>query len=271
MTVEALKQKARQIRIDTLDMIMTAGSGHLGGSYSATEILVALYYEAMRIFPDADHPDRDRFILSKGHANPALYAILVDKGYVDRAALSTLRRLGSPFQGHPDTLKCPGLDCSTGSLGQGISVGVGMAYGLQLQNKDANVYIIAGDGELNEGICWEAFMAAAHFKLDNLKVIIDRNSLQLCGHTEDIMALGDIEDKMQCFGFVVDVVDGHSFEELLAALKKKTPGKPHCILANTIKGKGVSFMEDKAEWHGALPKGDQIEMAYKELRGDSNG
>jgi len=270
MTIDQLKEKARRIRIDTLDMILASGSGHLGGSFSATDIMVALYYGTMRIFPDPDHPDRDRFILSKGHAAPALYAILADKGYVDPSALKTLRRLGSPFQGHPDSAKCPGLDCTTGSLGQGISVGAGMAYGLKLLKRDARVYVLAGDGELNEGICWEAFMAAGNFGLDNLTIIVDRNRIQLSGRTEEIMALESLEAKVRSFGFDVDTIDGHDFSRILPALDRTVPGKPRCVIAGTIKGKGVSFMEDRVEWHGDLPKGGQIQEAYRELGGETH-
>lgn len=269
--IALLEEKARRIRIDTLDMILKSGSGHIGGSFSATDILVALYYEKLNLASGPNDPARDRFVLSKGHANPALYAILLDKGYVDKREKDTLRRLNSPFQGHPDSRKCPGIDCSTGSLGQGLSVATGMALGFKKLGKSQKVYVITGDGELQEGICWESFMAAANFKLDNLTVIIDRNMVQLSDHTENLMALGDLRKKMEGFGFAVDEIDGHDFREILEALDKSYEGKPHCIIAHTVKGKGVSFMEDNPDWHGGIPVGDQIEKAYAELGGKQNG
>ncbi len=269
--VETLKEKARQIRIETLDMILNSGSGHIGGSFSVNDILVALYYDVMHISKDPMDPGRDRFVLSKGHANPALYAILMDVGYVSKDAKSSLRQFGSPFQGHPDSAMCSGIDCTTGSLGQGVSVGVGMALGLKKLKGTQRVFIVTGDGELNEGLCWEAFMAAANFELDNLTVIIDRNMIQLGDNTEKLMRLGDLKGKMESFGFVVDEIDGHDFKVLLPALEKKTVGKPHCIIARTIKGKGVSYMENSAAWHGGIPKGDQITQAYAELGGTYNG
>ena len=266
-----LAEKARQIRKDVLAMVLEAGSGHLGGSFSATDILVALYYHQMRLFPDPNDPRRDRFVLSKGHAVPALYAILADKGYVDKKELHRLRRLGSLFQGHPDTAKCPGLDCTTGSLGQGLSVAGGLAYGLRYQHADAKVYVLTGDGELDEGICWEAFMSSANFKLDNLTIIIDRNGLQLSKPTEELMKLENLHAKLEAFGLAVDEIDGHDFEAIVSALDKQYEGKPHVIIAHTVKGKGVSFMEHEVAWHGGIPKGEQIDRAYAELGGRMNG
>jgi len=262
--IEFLQEKARKIRIEALDMILKAGSGHIGGSFSVPDILVALYYDVMYLA--GDFSDHDRFILSKGHANPALYAILMDKGYVPQEAKYTLRQYGSPFQGHPDSKMCSFIDCTTGSLGHGISIGVGMSLGFKKQGKKNRVFVVAGDGELDEGICWEAFMAAANFDLDNLTVVIDRNMIQLGERTENLMRLGDLHDKMASFGFVVTEIDGHDFSELIVALKKETPTTPHCIIAHTVKGKGVSFMEDAVAWHGCLPKGDQIVQAYNELQ-----
>ena len=260
-----LENKARQLRIDTLDMILKAGSGHVGGSFSIAELLVALYYDKMNLGKGASDPERDRFVLSKGHANPILYAVLMDIGFAPKEAKDTLRRYGSPFQGHPDSSKCPGLDCSTGSLGQGLSIATGMALGLKKQGRSGHVYVITGDGELQEGICWEAFMAANAFKLDNLTVIIDRNRLQLSAPTEVTNPLDSIGDKLRSFNFAVDSIDGHDFEQIFGALDKKYEGKPHCIVANTIKGMGVSFMENGVKWHGALPAGDEIAEAYREL------
>ncbi len=248
-------------------MVAKATSGHPGGSLSATDLLVALYYSKMKLFEDPHDERRDRFVLSKGHANPPLYAILADKGYVDKDELNYLRRLHHPFQGHPESNKCPGIDCSTGSLGQGISVATGMALGFKLKKADNQVFAMVGDGELDEGLCWEAFMAAANYKLDNLTVIVDRNMLQLDGNTEDVMAHGDLKAKFEAFGFLTDVIDGHNFEEILAALDRHEEGKPHCIIAKTVKGKGVSYMENNVDWHGSVPKGEQLETALRELGG----
>ena len=262
-----LQEKARQIRIEIIKMIAKAGSGHPGGSLSATDILTALYYSKMNLGNGPEDPDRDRFVMSKGHAAPAQYAVLADKGYFPAEDLATLRQFGSHLQGHPDSAKCKGVDCSTGSLGQGTSVAVGMALALKTKKSPANVYVITGDGELQEGIVWEAFMSAAHFKLDNLTVIIDRNRLQIDGNVADVMNVENLKMKMEGFGFAVDVIDGHDFDEILPALDKKYDGMPHAIIANTIKGKGVSFMEDKAGWHGTAPKPEEAEAAIKELEG----
>ena len=267
MTVSELKEKARQLRIDEIRMLAEAGSGHPGGSLSATDILVALYYSKMNISPEMDAADRDYFVLSKGHSAPALYAVLADKGFFPKEELMTLRKFGSRLQGHPDSAKLPGVDCSTGSLGQGISAAVGMARGLKILGKDNQVYCVTGDGELQEGLCWEAFMAAAQYKLDNLTVIVDRNGLQIDGKVDDIMSLRDLSRKFSAFGFAVDTIDGHSYEALLAALDVKVEGKPHCIVANTVKGKGVSFMENQVGWHGNAPSKEQAEQAIAELEG----
>lgn len=260
-----LKEKARQLRVDTLDMILKAGSGHVGGSYSIAELLTALYYDKMNLGTGEDDPNRDRFVLSKGHANPILYAVLMDIGFAPKEAKDTLRRYKSPFQGHPDSSKCPGLDSSSGSLGQGLSIATGIALGLKKQGRSEKVYVITGDGELQEGICWEAFMAANAFGLDNLTVIIDRNRLQLSDFTENTNPLDSVEEKLKSFNFAVDSIDGHDFAQIFEALDKTYEGKPHCIVANTIKGKGVSFMENGVKWHGALPAGDEIAAAYQEL------
>jgi transketolase len=221
----------------------------------------------MRIYDDPKDPRRDRFILSKGHANPPLYAILADKGYIPEEDLLTLRHFGSKLQGHPDMNKCPGIDCSTGSLGQGFSVSVGMALGFKRQKLDNQVYVLTGDGELQEGIVWEAAMAASHFKLDNLTMIVDCNGLQLDGTTDEIMSLGSLADKMRAFGFAVEEIDGHNFDEILRALDVKVEGKPLCIIAKTVKGKGVSFMENNVAWHGNVPTGDLMAQAKAELGG----
>lgn len=268
MTNAELTAKARQIRRDSLRMMQRAGSGHPGGSLSATDILVALYYSKMKLSADPKDESRDRFVLSKGHANPPYYAILADKGYLPREELENLRRFHSPLQGHPDCNKCPGVDCSTGSLGQGISVSTGMALGFKMAGRDNHVYVLAGDGEIQEGICWEAFLAAAHYKLDNLTVIVDNNRLQLDGPLEEIMGMGNIAAKFSAFGFAVQEADGHDFDSLLAALDRREAGKPMCILCATVKGKGVSFMENQVEWHGKAPNAEELERALRELGGE---
>ncbi len=262
-----LVEKARKLRLDVLDMVMKAGSGHIGGSYSAVEIITALYYDKMNLGKGALDPDRDRFVLSKGHANPILYAVLCDIGFVDKKEMLTLRQFGSQFQGHPDSVKCPALDCSTGSLGQGLSVAVGMALGYKKQNKTNRVYVLTGDGELEEGLCWEAFMAASAFKLDNLTIIVDRNRLQLGASTEELIPLDSLENKLSSFNLSVDSIDGHDYDQIFAALDINIEGKCHCIIANTVKGKGVSFMENNVAWHGALPTKEQEEKARHELGG----
>ena len=267
MDKKQLEEKARQIRLDAVEMIAKAGSGHPGGSLSATDMMVALYYSKMALYEDPGDERRDRFVLSKGHSNPPLYAILADKGYVPKEEMQYLRRLHHPFQGHPDSVKCPGIDCSTGSLGQGMSVAVGMALGFKLKKMPNKVYVIVGDGESQEGIVWEAFMSAANYKLDNLTVFIDKNGLQIDGTTDEVMSLGDLEAKMKAFGFVTDVIDGHDFDQILAALDRTEEGKPHCIIANTVKGKGVSFMENAVGWHGKAPNAEQLEQARRDLGG----
>ena len=264
MDKKQLQEKARQIRLDAVEMIAKAGSGHPGGSLSATDIMVALYYSKMALYEDPSDERRDRFVLSKG---PPLYAILADKGYVPKEEMQYLRRLHHPFQGHPDSVKCPGIDCSTGSLGQGISVAAGMALGFKLKKASNKVYAIVGDGEIQEGICWEAFMSAAHYKLDNLTVFIDKNGLQIDGTTDEVMSLGDLKAKMEAFGFDTDEIDGHDFDQILGALDKHAEGKPRCIIADTIKGKGVSFMENAVGWHGKAPNAEQLEQARKDLGG----
>ena len=267
MTQKQLTEKARQIRLDAVKMIGRAGSGHPGGALSAADMLVALYYSKMKLYEDPADERRDRFVLSKGHSNPALYAILADKGYVPAEEKLWLRRLHHPFQGHPESSKCPGIDCSTGSLGQGVSVAVGMALGFKLKGLPNQVYAMTGDGELDEGICWEAFMSAAHYKLDNLTVLVDKNGLQIDGSTDQVMSQGDLKAKFEAFGFATDVIDGHDMGQILKALDKKTEGKPHCIIANTIKGKGVSFMENQVGWHGKAPNAEQLAVAVADLGG----
>ena len=266
--IDFLKEKAKKIRLQTIQMLGKAGSGHPGGSLSAVDILVSLYYGKMKLSKDPHDDTRDRFILSKGHANPPLYAILADKGYIKENDLWTLRRLGSKLQGHPDMNKVPGIDCSTGSLGQGYANAVGMALGAKLKKADYHIYVLTGDGELQEGIVWETSMAAAHYKLDNLTVIVDHNKLQIDGPVNEVMSLGNLHAKFEAFGFAVYDIDGHDYSHILDALDKREKGKPVCIIANTIKGKGVSFMENEVGWHGKVPKGEQLEQAISELGGN---
>lgn len=267
MTIQELESKAKQIRRDAIWMLGQAGSGHPGGALSATDMMVALYYAKMRIYEDPHQEERDRFVLSKGHANATYYAILADKGYFPKEELGNLRRLHSMLQGHPDCNKCPGVDCSTGSLGQGLSVAVGMALGFKMQHCDNHVYVITGDGELQEGICWEAFMASAHYHLDNLTVLVDNNELQIDGTVDEVMSLGSLRAKLESFGFAVLEVDGHDYKQLLSALDQQEIGKPMCVICHTTKGKGVSFMENQLEWHGKAPAGEQLSQALEELGG----
>ena len=262
-----LENKARELRISTLEMIEEAWSGHIGGSFSIAELITALFYDKMDLKEGIYDTERDRFILSKGHANPILYSVLIDKGFVEEKERHNLRRLNSPLQGHPDSSKCPALDCSTGSLGQGLSVAVGMALGLKKENRNGKVYVIVGDGELQEGICWEALMFASSHNLDNLTVIVDRNSLQLSAPTEETNGLDDLEAKMKSFNLSTYSINGHDYREIFSALDKEAAGKPKCIIAHTIKGKGVSFMENSVKWHGAMPTEEEAEKAFSELGG----
>ncbi|WP_313128168.1 transketolase [Anaerocolumna sp.] len=269
MNIASLKEKCNQLRMDTLEEIYEAGSGHPGGSLSMVEIIVSLYYYKMKINPSTPKdPSRDRFVLSKGHAAPILYAVLADKGYFDKGMLKTLRKLHSPLQGHPDKKKLSGVDASTGSLGQGVSVATGMALGAKTLNNGVQVYAVLGDGELQEGIVWEAAMAAGHYKLDNLTVIIDNNGLQIDGSCEQVMGVGNIGKKYESFGFTVyDVADGNDLEQIINALDAPSHGKAKCIVAHTIKGKGVSFMEDVVGWHGKSLNDEELEKALAELGG----
>lgn len=267
MTTEELKDKAREIRLTALQMMTAAKSGHPGGALSAADIMVALYYGKMKLSDDPKDEERDRFVLSKGHGNPTYYAILADKGYFPKEELMRLRRLGSVCQGHPDSKKCPGVDCSTGSLGQGISVATGMALGFKLADRPNHVYVLTGDGELQEGLAWEAFMSAANYKLDNLTVLVDYNTLQIDGRTDEVMSLGDLEGKFNAFGFYTQVIDGHDFDAIFAALDRKSEGKPSCIICKTVKGKGVSYMEDQVDWHGKAPSAEELAVAVSELGG----
>ena len=267
--VKKLVEKAREFRRDILMMTTNAGSGHPGGSLSSIDIITALYLHHMRHDPkNPEWEDRDRFILSKGHVCPALYAVLADTGYFPKKELLTLRKLDSILQGHPDMNKTPGVEMSTGSLGQGLSVACGMALAGKMDNGSYRVYVVLGDGETDEGNVWEAAMAAAKYKLDNLTAILDRNRLQLDGATEEICPLDPLPDKWRAFGWNVMEIDGHNMREILDSLDEaeKVKGKPTIIIAHTIKGKGVSFMEGENKYHGKALSKDELERALEELK-----
>lgn len=263
-----LQEKARQIRIHILKMLTKAGSGHTGGSLSAVEIITALYFYKMRHRPyDPAWKERDRFILSKGHAVPALYAALAVAGYFPEEELMTLRQIGSRLQGHPDMRLLPGIDFSTGSLGQGLSVGNGMALAARLDGLDARIYALLGDGEIQEGQIWEAAMAASHYKLSSLCAVLDFNKLQIDGKVLDIMCIAPVAEKWRSFGWEVMEVDGHDFSEILPALDRteQNQDRPSLIIAHTIKGKGVSFMENQLKYHGIAPTPQELQEALVEL------
>lgn len=259
-------QKSKELRRDILTMLHESKSGHPGGSMSELEILIALYYEVMNIDPkNPNKEDRDLFVLSKGHACPGLYAVLADKGYFPKEDLMTLRKAESKLQGHPDSHKTKGVDVNSGSLGQGASVAVGLALAAKRKNLGQKVYCLLGDGESQEGLVWEAAMAAAHYKLDNLTFILDNNGLQIDGKNDEVMSLGNIKAKFDAFGFKTFEVDGHNVDELVKALKTEVTGQPKFVQAHTIKGKGVSFMENNVGWHGKAPSDEELETALKEL------
>ncbi|MCT4632125.1 MAG: transketolase [Firmicutes bacterium] len=265
-----LKETATQVRKDIVTMIHAASSGHPGGSLSAADILTYLFFEKMNINPENPKMDgRDKFVLSKGHAAPVLYSSLARRGFFDPELLLTLRKTGSLLQGHPDMKSIPGVEMSTGSLGQGISTAVGMALANKIDNSDAKTYVLLGDGEMNEGIVWEALMAANHYKLNNLTAILDFNGLQIDGKNEDVMSISPIDKKFESFGWNVIVCDGHDFESIAEAFAKCDEEKegPSVIIAKTVKGKGVSFMEDQAGWHGKAPSDEELSIALKELGG----
>lgn len=265
--MKTMQDTAAQIRKDIVEMITAAASGHPGGSLSAADIMTVLYFEHMSIDPaNPAWQQRDRFVLSKGHAAPVLYAALARRGFFDPAILNTLRQTGSILQGHPDMRKVPGVDMSTGSLGQGISAAVGMALALRGDKNPANVYVLLGDGELNEGIVWEAAMAASHYKLGNLVAILDYNGLQIDGTNEEVMGTKPVDDKWRSFGWQVMETDGHDLEAIAAALKEADQAdKPVMIIAHTVKGKGVSFMENQLGWHGKAPSRSEMDQAIQEL------
>lgn len=263
-----LEKHATNIRLGALEGIFTAASGHPGGSLSATDILTYLYFEQMNIDPNnPKYPKRDRFVLSKGHAAPALYATLAERGYFSKALLKTLRNKDSMLQGHPDMKNIPGVDICTGSLGLGISAACGMAKSAKIYGDSYKVYAILGDGESEEGQVWEAAMFAGHYKLDNLCVFVDFNGLQIDGDITKVMNPTPFDKKFEAFGWDTVVIDGHDFDQIEEALARMgKSGKPLAIIANTVKGKGVSFMENEAGWHGNAPNKEQYEAAVAELQ-----
>lgn len=271
MDTEAIRDKARELRKDILEMNHAAGSGHPGGSLSAADIVACLFFGVMRLDPEnPDWEDRDRFVLSKGHACPVLYAALAEKGFFSKEEYKTLRCAGGMLQGHPDRLKTPGVEFNSGSLGQGFSAAIGMALGARHTGKNFRVYALLGDGELNEGQVWEGFMFAAHHGLDNLTAIIDYNKLQSDDHNSNIMGLEPLADKLRAFNWEVLEVDGHDTGEILGALDtaRSTRERPTMIIAHTVKGKGVSFMEGNPKWHGSLaPTDSELETALREIQG----
>ena len=267
-----LAEKARRIRINALKAIHAAKSGHPGGSLSSADILATLYFGELNINPkNPKMVDRDKFVLSKGHAVPALYAALGERDFYEVSEMMTLRQVGSKFQGHPNMRKVPGIEMSTGSLGQGFSAAVGMAVAGKIDKNPGRVYVLTGDGELQEGIVWEAAMQAAHRKLDNLVAIVDLNGLQIDGKVNDVKCVCPVDEKFRSFGWNVISVDGHNFEELTTAFSeaKSSKGVPTAIIAHTHKGKGVSFMEDNTGWHGKAPSDEELATAIEELGGDN--
>ncbi len=268
MDREMIEKRARSIRRNALKMIAKAGSGHPGGSLSIADILAVLYFEKMNVdVSDPAMQNRDRFVLSKGHAAPGLYAALIEKGFLQEKEIEGLRKLGSALQGHPDMKGTAGVDMTTGSLGQGLSAAVGMALGAKCLQADFSVYAIIGDGEAQEGQIWEAAMAAAHYKLNNLIVFLDHNGLQIDGANDEVMGIEPIGEKFAAFGWQVLTIDGHDLQQIADAVDtaKQTENMPTLIHAKTIKGKGVSFMENKYGWHGVAPKPEELELALKEL------
>jgi len=266
--IEFLTRKAWQLRKHVIRMTCEAGSGHPGGSLSAADIIAVLYFHVLRLNPqNPNWEDRDRFILSKGHACPIVYAALAERGFFPVEELMTLRKVGSRLQGHPDMRKTPGIDMTSGSLGQGLSVGVGMALGARLMRKSFRVFVMLGDGEIQEGQVWEAAMAAGHHRLGNLKAILDYNKLQVDGFIKEIVDIEPVVDKWLAFNWAVREIDGHNIEEIIAAFDwaNSIRDKPCIIIAHTIKGKGVSFMENVVEWHGKAPNPRQRDLALKEI------
>ncbi len=270
MSVDELKTMAVAIRTDIIEMIATAQAGHPGGSLSATDIVTALYFRMMRLDPSNPRwADRDRFILSKGHACPVWYAALAERGFFDKLHLGTLRKLNSILQGHADMNKTPGVDMTVGSLGQGICAGLGMALGAKLQKKDFHVWVLVGDGECQEGSVWEAAMAGPKWKLDNYTVIVDKNRIQNDTFVDEVMPIDPLADKWRAFNWNVLEIDGHDMQQVVDGLEeaKATKGVATMIVANTIKGKGVSYMENVPKWHGTAPNPEETRIALNEIQG----
>lgn len=266
--IEELKEIARKIRIDILKMLNCAGSGHTGGSLSATDLLVSLYFCKMNHSPKAKPGESfDRFVLSKGHGAPLLYAVLAECDYFDKKHLKTLRQAGSILSGHPFSSSTPGVEITTGSLGQGLSQANGLALAARLDKLDSTIYCMLGDGEIQEGQVWEAAMTASHYKLGSLIAMLDNNDLQIDGHVKDVMGIHPIGDKWRAFGWHVQEIDGHDFKQIIDALEnaKKETERPSLIWAHTVKGKGVSFMENLAKWHGVAPNDEELKKALAEL------
>lgn len=271
MDYTQFERTAANIRTGIIKAVHNAGSGHPGGSLSAADLVTALYFKEMNIDPKNPKMEgRDKFILSKGHAAPTQYAALAERGYFPKEDILQLRKLGSPFQGHPNMKKVPGIEMSTGSLGQGFSVAGGMAMANKLDQNPGRIYVLLGDGELQEGLVWEAAMSAAHYNLDNLTAIVDWNGLQIDGKNEDVMTVTPVDEKFRAFGWNVISIDGHDFAQIFDAFDqaRACKGKPTVILAKTHKGKGVSFMEDQAGWHGKAPDEEQTRQAVEELGGE---
>ena len=271
--IAELERKANGLRCDVVKMCYHAGSGHPGGSLSAADMVAALYFHFLRLDPgNPKWEDRDRFIMSKGHACPVLYAALCRRGFFPEEVLWTLRRFGSPLQGHPDMKSTPGLDMTSGSLGNGLSIGVGMTLGGRIAGKDFRVYVMLGDGELQEGLVWEGAMAASHFRLDRLTALVDYNKLQIDGENREVMNLEPLVGKWQQFGWHTIEIDGNDMAQVVRAIEEaqRTGGRPTCIIGHTIKGKGVSYMEGAAEWHGRAPTQEELERALAEL-GEKGG
>ncbi len=266
--VRTISERARRIRVHVLEATAAAGSGHPGGSLSSAEILATLYFKVMRINPERpDWPDRDRFVLSKGHAAPALYAVLAEAGFFPTEELLTLRKFGSRLQGHPSMKHTPGVEMSTGSLGQGLSTANGMALAARLDGRPTRVYVLLGDGEIEEGQVWEAAMTSVHRKLDNLMAFVDHNGLQIDGPVRDVKSLGNIANRWRSFGWHVLEIDGHDIGAIFAACEeaKASRGRPTVVVARTVKGRGVPFMENAVEWHGKAPSHEQVEDAVRRI------
>ncbi len=271
MDINELKNISKKVRIDIINEVYNAKSGHPGGSLSCADILTVLYFNEMRInINDLKDSLRDRFVLSKGHSAPALYAVLAERNFIKKEELLNLRKLSGLLQGHPDMKTIPGVDMTTGSLGQGLSCANGMALAGKLDNKDYRVYCLLGDGELEEGQVWEALMTSAHYKLDNLCVIVDNNNLQIDGEIGKVMSPYPIDDKFKSFGFNVINIDGNNIEEIVDAFEKAKnfKSKPTAIIAKTVKGKGISYMENLAKWHGKAPNEEEYKIAIEELGGN---